>query len=102
MSGTSTSFRLIWLGTPVLVLVFGASAPYSSPESGQALAQPAESSGEGAADVRGSSDTEARLREAEQRAEAVLADDPSGQAEEAEIPPSGEPREKIDLLNLLL
>ena len=74
MSGNSTPFRPIWLGTLVLLLLFSVSVPYSSPEPRQALAQAAESTEEAAADGPESSDTEARLREAEQRADAVLAD----------------------------
>jgi biopolymer transport protein ExbB len=66
------------------------------------LAQAAESGEEAVADTEAASDTEARLREAEQRAEAALADEPSVQAEEAETPVPAEPREKIDMLNLLL
>ncbi len=105
MSGTSTRFRLIPFGTLGLLLVLPAWVPSSLLDTGRALAQPAEAS-EDAAEVTpapsDAADTEARLREAEQRADALLADDSSGEAEEAETPATPESRERINLLKLLL
>ena len=102
MRGTLTSFRLISLATLGLLLVLAVRAPFLFSRSGRAVAQPAESSEEAADAAPAASDSEARLREAEQRAEAVLADEPSGETEQAETPPPTPLPERINLLELLL
>jgi len=102
MRGTAIRFRLIWLATPWLLLVLLVVLPCSLPPSGQAFAQPVESSGDAAETVAATSDAGTKLQEAEQLAESFLADEPASQEQEAEIPAPLPLPKTLPLLELLM